>query len=101
MSDSVSKWHELQEEEVAKRNRVVGQNGNTGEHYYDNNDEDAELPPQKDVEYTYVFNREAVSTFEDIVDIIDAMGLKFINKVSNLTTEERYLIRKGFFKKEE
>lgn len=50
MSDSRKKWEELQEEKAEKRQKIIAQNGNTGEHYFENDDPDAELPPVKEVE---------------------------------------------------
>lgn len=46
MSDSVKRWEELCEA-IEERNRIVGQNGPSGLHY-DDNDEDIELAPTKD-----------------------------------------------------
>lgn len=44
MSDSVTKFYENREEELERRMNIIGQNGNTGDHYLDS-DPDVELPP--------------------------------------------------------
>ena len=50
MSDSIKRWEELCEA-IEKRNRIIGQNGPSGLHY-DNPDEDIELAPAKEWTHT-------------------------------------------------
>jgi uncharacterized protein YlxW (UPF0749 family) len=33
MSDIISKWNQMEEDRIEERNKIIGQNGTTGEHY--------------------------------------------------------------------
>ena len=106
MSDSRTKWEELENE---KRNRIIGQNGNTGEHYYDNDDPDAELPPGKQLEFefpeevktitegVYELNTDAITSISDVVKILKGLNLQIVS-YGELTKEQQELISSGIFK---
>ena len=48
MSNNTKKWEELSEDEE-ERQRIVAQNGPSALHYNDNDDEDIDVAPTKDV----------------------------------------------------
>ena len=120
MSDSIKKWEEMQEEEREKRQKVIAQNGNTGEHYFDNTDDDAELPPFKKVTApfqmenkvdsetlilgkidTYVFNPNKKLTLEDVPKILSGIGLQIVDFGSGVSENCQELIDQGFFIKKQ
>ena len=76
-----------EEYEAERRMNIIAQNGNTGEHYDGN---------KKTV---YALDITQVLLFQDILDIIDSMGMQLTISSGNFTEAQQSLVDKGIFKK--
>tara|TARA_R110002126_G_scaffold1823_3_gene10879 strand:+ start:2639 stop:3190 length:552 start_codon:yes stop_codon:yes gene_type:complete len=94
MSDSIKKWDELKDAEKA-RQRVVAQNGPSGLHY-DDTDEDIELAPVKEWSHTFTAtntgdisgNTADSSSIEDFNYFRSLEGLRYGECPSHHVEEE-------------
>tara|TARA_R110000737_G_scaffold123110_2_gene155141 strand:+ start:49 stop:348 length:300 start_codon:yes stop_codon:yes gene_type:complete len=83
MSNNTKKWEELSEDEE-ERQRIVAQNGPSALHYNDNDDEDIDVAPTKDV--------KSGCPSHHVEDEVEERW------VYNMTFENGLFTTKGFFK---
>jgi hypothetical protein len=118
--NSFEKWEMMeQSKKYEAREKAIAQNGNNGEHY-ENEDPDAELPPNKQLEIpfpheeeslhgssvfeahqnTYVFERDMLRSLEDVRDLFDGLDIRIVG-FRQLDSKAQKLIDKGLFKLKE